>query len=163
MASAPSGALKSIMRAANGAHVTVYRMSGGRLANRVANLPILLLTTFGRRTGKPHTNPIVYIEDGSDYLVSASAGGMDWHPGWYRNLKARPEARLQIGGEVIDVRATIAEGDERIRLYERFKAASGNFVKYEQRTTRMIPVIRLTPSRIPTTTPGDTAAPREAS
>ena len=145
MASAPSGALKSIMRAANGAHVTVYRMSGGKLANRIANMPVLLLTTFGRRTGKPHTNPIVYIEDGGDYLVSASAGGMDWHPGWYRNLKARPEARIQIGDKVLDVRAAVAEGDERTRLYERFKAASGNFVKYEQGTTRTIPVIRLTP------------------
>ena len=97
----------------------------------------------------------VYIQDGQDYLVSASAGGMDSDPGWFRNLKARPEARLQLGDKVIDVRATIAEGDERTRLYERFKAASSNFIKYEQGTSRMIPVIRLTPIPAPARTDRD--------
>lgn len=155
MASTPSAGLKRVLRVANQAHVALYRMSGGRFANRIANLPILLITTFGRRTGKPFTNPVVYIEDGQDYLVSASAGGMDSDPGWYRNLKARPEARLQLGDKVFDVRATIAEGEERTRLYERFKAASANFVKYEQNTSRVIPVIRLTPIPAPAGTDGD--------
>lgn len=152
-----ASALKKVFQVANGTHVAVYRMSGGRFANTIASLPILLITTFGRRTGKPHTNPVVYIEDGQDYLVSASAGGMDSDPGWYRNLKARPEARIQLGGRVFDVGATIAEGEERARLYERFKAASSNFVKYEQNTSRVIPVIRLTPVSAPKRT-GDDAA-----
>lgn len=141
----PSASLKRIMRAANNAHVGLYRLSGGKFANQVANLPILLLTTFGRKTGKPHTNPVVYLKEGEDFVVSASVGGMDWHPGWYLNLKHKPQARIQIGSRVLNVRAAIQEGAERTRLYEKFKAASANFAKYEKGTSRVIPVIRLTP------------------
>jgi deazaflavin-dependent oxidoreductase (nitroreductase family) len=133
------------MRAANSVHVGIYRMSGGKFANEVANMPLLLLTTFGRKTGKPYTNPVAYIKDGADFLVAASTGGMDWHPGWYYNLKHNPQATIQIGSEVLNVKAVIQEGEERTRLYEKFKAASNNFVKYEKATSRVIPVIRLTP------------------
>ena len=139
--------MKSIMKAANGLHVSLYRISSGKLANKVANLPVLLLTTYGRKSGKPHTNPVVYVQDGPDYLVSASAGGMDQHPGWYRNLKEHPEAKIQIGGRAYNVKSVITTGEERKRLYEKFKAASSNFVKYEQGTSREIPVIRLKPTR----------------
>lgn len=137
--------VKQIMKAANGLHAALYRASGGRFTNRVANLPVMLITTLGRKTGKPHANPVVYLRDGRDYLVSATVGGMDWHPGWYLNLKMRPEARIQVGNKSLRVRATIIEGEERSRLYERFKVASRNFVKYEQSTSRVLPVIRLTP------------------
>ncbi|MCC6798650.1 MAG: nitroreductase family deazaflavin-dependent oxidoreductase [Anaerolineae bacterium] len=142
-----SAFLKRILRVANGLHVALYRLSGGKFANRIAGLPILLITTFGRKSGKPHTNPVVYLKDGQDYLVSASAGGMDWQPGWYLNLKNKPEARIQIGDQAFSVRATITDGEERTRLYEKFKAASSNFVKYEKGTSRVIPVIRLTPNK----------------
>ena len=144
MASAPP---KWIMKAANGLHVGLYRVSGGKFAHEIAHMPILLITTFGRKSGKPHTNPVVYLKDGQDFLVAASVGGMDWHPGWYLNLKKKPEARVQVGGQVFNVKAAILEGEERNRLYEKFKAASSNFVKYQQRTSRVIPVIRLTPAR----------------
>lgn len=144
MASTPSKQLKGIMKAANSMHVGLYRMVGGKFANKMANLPVLLLTTFGRKTGKPHTNPVVYIQDGQDYLVSASAGGMDWHPGWYLNLKHTPEAKIEIGDKTFNVQAVIMDGEERMKLYEKFKAASDNFSKYEKGTSRVIPVIRLT-------------------
>jgi deazaflavin-dependent oxidoreductase (nitroreductase family) len=134
-----------VLNIANNIHVGLYRMSGGKFANKIANLPIMLITTFGRKSSKPHTNPVVYIEDRQDYLVSASAGGMDWHPGWYLNLKNRPEAKIEIGDKTFNVQAVILDGEERIRLYEKFKAASGNFAKYEKGTSRVIPVIRLTP------------------
>jgi deazaflavin-dependent oxidoreductase (nitroreductase family) len=140
-----SASLKRIMRVANGLHVALYRMSGGKFANRIAGLPILLITTFGRKSGRPHANPIVYIQEGQDYLVSASNGGADWHPGWYLNLNNRPEAKIQVGNRVFNVKSTITDGDERTRLYEKFKAASSNFVKYEKGTSRIIPVIRLIP------------------
>jgi deazaflavin-dependent oxidoreductase (nitroreductase family) len=137
---------KGIMRAANDLHVALYRKSRGRFAHRIANLPILLITTFGRKSGRPHTNPVVYIEDGEDYLVSATAGGVDWDPAWYLNLKAKREAKIQIGDLALNVHATITESEERTRLYEKFKAASSNFAKYEQGTSRVLPVIRLTPT-----------------
>ena len=137
--------LRTIMKAANSVHVALYRRSKGKLGNKMANLPVLLITTYGRKSGKPHTNPVVYLEAGQDYIVSASAGGMDWHPGWYRNLKARPEAKIEIGDKTYNVQAVITGGEERKRGYERFKAASSNFSKYEKSTSREIPVIILTP------------------
>jgi deazaflavin-dependent oxidoreductase (nitroreductase family) len=140
----PSKRLRKVLNIANGIHVALYRMSGGKFANQIANLPVLLITTFGRKSGKPHTNPVVYIEDGQDYLVSASTGGMDWHPGWYLNLKNSPEVKIEIGDKGFNVQAVIMDGEERSRLYEKFKAASSNFVKYEKSTSRVIPVIRLT-------------------
>ena len=141
-----STALNMVLKTANGAHVGLYRMTGGKFANRIAGLPILLITTYGRKSGKPRTHPVVYLRDGRDFVVSASAGGMDWHPGWYFNLKSRPEARIQVGDQTMAVRATILEGAERDRMYDKFKAASSNFVKYEKGTSRVIPVIRLTPT-----------------
>lgn len=139
-----SKGLKRVMTAANGLHAAVYRASGGRFASKTASMPVLLITTFGRTTGKPHTNPVVYLKDEQGYLVSATVGGMDWHPGWYLNLLKRPDARVQIGNRSFNVRAMVAEGEERTQLYERFKAASSNFVKYEKNTSRVLPVIRLT-------------------
>jgi deazaflavin-dependent oxidoreductase (nitroreductase family) len=140
--------MKRIGRAANSVHVALYRASGGKFANRIANLPLLLITTVGRKTGKTHINPVVYLRDGSDYLISASTGGMDWNPAWYFNLKQKPEIKIQIGDQALNVLAVIIEGEERNRLYGMFKAASPNFGKYERGTSRLIPVIRLIPAEI---------------
>ena len=137
--------VKRILKIATDLHNALYRKSGGKFAGNIANLPILLITTYGRTSGQPHTNPVVYIKDGQDYLVSATNGGAPVNPNWYLNLKARPQARIEVGIEAFNVDATIAEGDERTRLYEIFKAASSNFVKYEKGTSRVLPVIRLTP------------------
>src|SRR5262245_54895918 len=143
MASAPP---KTVLKIGNALHVALYRMSSGKFANKIANLPVLLITTFGRKSGKLHTNTVVYIKEGQDYLVSASNGGMDSHPGWYLNLKNKAEAKIQVGDNVFNVVTVIAENDERTRLYEKFKTASSNFVKYEKGTSRVIPVIRLVPT-----------------
>jgi deazaflavin-dependent oxidoreductase (nitroreductase family) len=145
MTSTPSKGLKRVLKLANGLHVALYRMSGGRVGNKIADLPVLLITTFGRKSGLSYTNPVVYIKDGHDYLVSASTGGMDWHPGWYLNLKQRPEVKIEIGDKTFNVQAVIMDGEERKRLYEKFKAASSNFMKYENGTSREIPVVRLVP------------------
>jgi deazaflavin-dependent oxidoreductase (nitroreductase family) len=144
MATRPGARFMKIMRAGNRIHVAIYRRSRGKFANRIANLPLLLITTYGRKTGNPSTTPVVYLRDGEDYLVSATAGGTDWDPGWYLNLKARPQARIEIGEQAFEVQAVIAAGEERQQLYDRFKAASANFDKYEKGTQRVLPVIRLT-------------------
>jgi deazaflavin-dependent oxidoreductase (nitroreductase family) len=135
----------TVMTLGKAVHVGLYRLSRGKFANRIANLPILLLTTTGRKSGKSRTTPVVYVKDGDDYVVAASVGGMDWNPAWYHNLKSNPQAKIEIGDKVFNVKAVITEGDERNRLYEQFKAASDNFVQYEKKTNRVIPVIRLKP------------------
>jgi F420H(2)-dependent quinone reductase len=145
MAQAPSKTMRAVTQLATGIHVALYRISGGNFANRIANLPILLLTTRGRKSGKSYTNPVVYIRDGQDYLIAASAGGTAWHPSWYFNLQSQPDTRIQVGKQQIAVHASITQYDERTRLYQLFKTSSANFIKYEQSTTRVIPVIRLTP------------------
>ena len=141
----PSKRLIKVMRFANSIHVALYRISGGKVANKIANIPVLLITTYGRKTGKPRTHPVVYLRDGHDYLVSASMGGMDATPAWDFNLKNRPDIKIKIGNQSLNVRAVIVNGEERNRLYEKFKAASPNFSKYEKSTSRLIPVIRLIP------------------
>jgi deazaflavin-dependent oxidoreductase (nitroreductase family) len=127
-------------------HAGLYRATGGKFVNKVASLPVLLLTTYGRKTGKPYTTPVCYVRDGQDYLVAATAGGADWEPGWSLNMRERPQAKIEVGGEATDVVATFTEGEERTRLYERFKAPSESFAQYEQKTNRVIPVIRLMPT-----------------
>ena len=146
MTTKPSWGLNKLINFGNKLHVSLYRMGRGKFANQIADLPVMLLTTIGRKSGKPHTNPVVYLQDGRDYLVSASSGGMDWHPKWYLNLKRTPEVKIEIGDKTLDVQAVIIDGEERARLYERFKAASSNFEKYKKGTTRKILVIRLIPT-----------------
>jgi deazaflavin-dependent oxidoreductase (nitroreductase family) len=73
---------------------------------------------------------------------------MDWHPGWYLNLKNKPEGKILVGSKTVNVEAEIMNGEERTRLYGMFKAASSNFVKYEKNTSRVIPVIRLRSTNI---------------
>lgn len=145
MTTRPSKRLLSVMKTANKIHVALYRKSGGKFANQIANMPILLITTYGRITGRPTTNAVVFIKEGEDYLVSATSGGSDRTPGWYLNLKSRSDAKIEIGSTAINVQATITKGEERSLLYDKFKAASDNFTKYEQSSSREFPVIRLSP------------------
>jgi F420H(2)-dependent quinone reductase len=136
----------TVMTLGKAVHVGLYRLSRGKFANRIANLPILLLTTTGRKSGKSRTTPVVFVKDGEDYVVAASMGGMDWNPAWYHNLKSNPQAKIEIGDKTFNANAVITEGEERTRLYEQFKAASDNFVQYEKKTSRVIPVVRLKPA-----------------
>ncbi len=123
----------------------VYRVSGGRLMAKMSGLPILLLTTTGRRSGKARTAPLLYIEDGDAYVVLASFGGQPDHPAWYLNLEASPEASVQIGDGTVGVRAETVHGDERTRLWERMVAGYGSYEAYQRKTEREIPVVVLRP------------------
>ena len=140
-----SGPPKAIVKFFTRIHIFLYRISKGKLGRHTANMPVLLLTTTGRKTGKQRTTPVVYLRDGNDYLISASNGGFDSHSTWYDNLVANPEVHLEIEDRPVTAHVTITEGKERDRLYGLFKKASKNFVKYEQSTSRIIPVVRLTP------------------
>src|SRR4030066_2535004 len=123
------------MKVANSVHGALYRISGGKFGNKGGNLPVMLITTIGRKSGKSHTTPVVFMEDGHDYLITALIGGMNWHPSWYLNLKQKPDVKIEIGDKTFNVQAVIMDGEERKRLYEKFKAASSNFLKYEKGTS----------------------------
>jgi deazaflavin-dependent oxidoreductase (nitroreductase family) len=134
------------MRTASGVHTAVYRASGGRVAGEAGNLPVLLLTTTGRRTGKQRTAPLLFIRDGDDLVVVASNGGMDWFPAWWLNLQQHSAAVIEIGRDRRDVTARKADPERRARLWPEFTRPYPGYLKYEARTTREIPLVILRPS-----------------
>jgi F420H(2)-dependent quinone reductase len=126
-------------------HPAIYRLTGGRLLGRIAGVPVLLLTTRGRRTGEERTKPLLYLADGDTFVVAASFAGEPRHPAWWLNLRADPRARVQVGSRAVEVRAHEAKGEERERLWRAIVAQDASFAEYERRTTRRIPVVVLEP------------------
>lgn len=132
-----------ISRVMTGTHAAIYRASDGKVAGRMFDSPLLLLTTTGRKTGKEWTTPLMYVEDGENLVVIASNGGAPHHPAWYLNLKANPEVRVRVKER--DLRAQEARGEERSRLFARLVEAYAGYENYQRRTEREIPVVVLHP------------------
>ncbi|RMF16006.1 MAG: nitroreductase family deazaflavin-dependent oxidoreductase [Candidatus Dadabacteria bacterium] len=125
----------------------LYRISGGRLTTTlVPTLPMLLLTTTGRKSGKPRTVQIAYTEDDGTWLVVASNWGKEHHPAWSLNLEANPQANVQIGSEQIPVIAHRLSDDEKAAVWDRLVANVPNYGSYVERTDRNIRVYRLIPN-----------------
>jgi deazaflavin-dependent oxidoreductase (nitroreductase family) len=135
----------SLMKSLRRLQVWMYHISSGKIGGSINGSPLLLLTVTGRKSGTPHTIPLAYVKHNGEYLISASAAGADKNPVWFTNLQNKLEARIEVSGRVYPVKATIATGAERDQLYDLFKAQGDNFVAYEKKTTRKIPVIRLQP------------------
>ncbi len=125
-------------------HQWLYEVSDGRIGANIGQRPMLLLRTVGRRTGQPRTAALLYVRDGDAFVVIASKGGAPNHPGWFHNLRAQPDVEIQVGRERIPVRARLAEGDERTRLWARADEVNeGQYTVYQSRTQRPIPVVVL--------------------
>lgn len=106
--------------------------------------PVLLLTTTGARSGEPRTTPLVYSPDGDRFLIIASMGGAPTHPAWYHNLRAHPEAIVEVGAERFRAMASLFPADpDRRRLYDQHAAIHPGFKDYEKKTTRKIPAVLL--------------------
>jgi deazaflavin-dependent oxidoreductase (nitroreductase family) len=123
-----------------------FREKEGQISGDFAGAPLLLLTTVGAKSGKEHTTPLVYSQDGDRYVVIASKAGLDKHPAWYFNLLAHPQTKIEIGAQPIPVKAALAEGSERQRLFEQQAALMPVFHDYQRKTTRELPVFILTPA-----------------
>ncbi len=124
-------------------HTALYRTTGGRVGKRLVDNDMLLLSTTGRSSGRRHTVPLLYLQDGRDVIVIASWGGRDHHPEWYLNLVADPAAVIEVPGRRVSVVAETMAGDERDRWWERAVAAYDGYAEYQSRTERQIPVVRL--------------------
>jgi deazaflavin-dependent oxidoreductase (nitroreductase family) len=124
-------------------HRAVYEKTDGRLMARLAGIEMLLLTTTGRKTGRPRTLPLACFRDGDDVVVVASNNGQDHDPAWWRNLEAHPEAEVRLGRERFRVRAGLASGSERERLWPWLVERNPAYARYEKRTARLIPVVVL--------------------
>ena len=120
-----------------------FRANGGRVGGMFEGRPILILTTIGAKSGKPHETPLVYQPDGGRMYIFASKAGHDSHPAWYHNLLANPEVTLEVGTETFKARATVVEGEERERIYQQQVASMPQFAEYQAKTTRVIPVVAL--------------------
>jgi deazaflavin-dependent oxidoreductase (nitroreductase family) len=127
--------------------MVLYRISHGRIGSSISGIPVLLLTTTGRRSGKQRTTPLLYFVDGVDLVVVASNGGEDMPPSWWLNLQAHPQATVTIGGDEIAVTATRATPDAHSRLWPEITERYAGYAAYQRRTTRPIPVVILAHER----------------
>src|SRR5450759_1708487 len=128
------------------AHQWLYEKTDGRGGASVGGRPMLLLRHVVRKTGQSRTSALLYVRDGDNYAVSASNVGDAKHPGWFHNLTANPEVEIQVGRERIAVRARVAEGDERARIWEKANEVNkGGYDVYQTRTDRKIQVVVLEP------------------
>jgi len=123
-----------------------FRTNGGKVA-QFEGRPLLLLHSKGAKTGAERVNPLVYLPLGENFAVFGSKAGAPTNPDWYHNLRANPDTEIEVGTETIPVRARVAEGEERDRIWEEQKRVNPNFADYEQLTSRPIPVVIL--ERVP--------------
>lgn len=139
---------KRFIRGTSAAHRWVFVRFGGRGTTHAGGRKFLLLTTTGRRTGLPRTWPLLYLDDlalDGRVLVAASNGGHDRDPGWCHNLRAEPNAIVDLGGAVHTVRARFLAGAERAAAFARFVDAYGGYADYAAVTGREIPIVALEP------------------
>ncbi len=127
-------------------HGFLYRVSGGRIGGRIVGLPVLMLTTKGRKSGERRSSVLTYLPKGRSAVVFASNAGEPRHPAWWLNLLADAHATVQRGQEVVEMVAREAEGEERTRLWDEIVQAQGAYGEYAKRTTRRIPVVVLDPA-----------------
>jgi deazaflavin-dependent oxidoreductase (nitroreductase family) len=121
-----------------------FRANQGKVSGQLANMPVLLLTMTGAKSGRAITKPLVYTRDGDRIVIVASFAGGPKNPPWYHNLVANPEATVELGNERFRVKATVTTGEERQRLFDRQAAQMPIFVEYQHKTSRQIPVLVLT-------------------
>ena len=126
-------------------NVPVYRLSRGRLLGKVGTAPVLLLTSTGRRSGQKRTAPVLFLTDGERHVVVGSNAGNERAPAWSFNLKANPDAEIEIRGARRAVRARVAEGEERAGLWKKVNELYEGFDSYDARTSRDIAVFVLEP------------------
>jgi deazaflavin-dependent oxidoreductase (nitroreductase family) len=124
-------------------HLKRYLATDGADGHLWNGVPTLLLTTTGRISGAKQQLPLIYGKDGDRYVIVASRGGAPDHPGWYKNLVAKPEVSLQVAAERFAARARNATGDERARLWQRMAKIWPAYDEYQAKTSRQIPVVVL--------------------
>jgi deazaflavin-dependent oxidoreductase (nitroreductase family) len=123
--------------------ITEFRANNGKVGGQFANIPLLLLATTGAKSGQPRINPLAYTTDGDRIIILASKAGAPTNPDWYHNLIANPTVTVEIGNERFQAQATMAQGQERERLYAQVLERLPWFADYQQKTSRQIPIIIL--------------------
>lgn len=137
----------TVMKVLSRSHTFWYRLSNGLLGGNMMGTPILLLTHTGRKSGRRFTTPLQYLRDGDNVVLIASNAGHTFQAQWYRNLKANPDAEIQIKGDVKNVVAEEATGEERDRLWQKAVDQYSGYADYEKTAgDRRIPIMVLKPA-----------------
>ena len=138
---------KSIYKLFQGMQIFMYRQSKGKRGGFMRGMPLLLLTTIGRKSGKQRTVPIMYLRDGENYVVIASNGGRDSFPAWFLNLKSHPQVTIEVDGISRSAIAQQANPEEQQRLWPQLVEKAAFFEDYRKKTTRDIPMVILRPEQ----------------
>jgi deazaflavin-dependent oxidoreductase (nitroreductase family) len=123
--------------------IAEFRANEGKVGGNFEGAPLLLLHSTGAKTGNERVNPMMYQAVGDSFAVFASKAGADTNPDWFHNLKANPEARIEVGTETVEVTARVLSPEERAPIWEEQKARYPGFADYEAKTDRDIPVVML--------------------
>jgi deazaflavin-dependent oxidoreductase (nitroreductase family) len=124
-------------------HLKLYQWSKGRIGGSIRGLPVLLLTTKGKKTGLHRTKALMYLPSGDDFVVIASNLGKEKHPAWWINLLAEPNASVQITDLQYGVHAREAEEDEREKLWQAIAERTSDYDQYRTWAARRIPLVVL--------------------
>ena len=127
-------------------HAAMYRMTKGKLGAKMGKAPVLLLTTTGRKSGQPRTSPLFYVVDGARFVIVASNAGQAHAPAWFANLKANPNATIEVKGEKHAVTGREGTDEERAKYWPELLAIYKTYDNYQQKTARPIPVVVLDPA-----------------
>ena len=125
--------------------VDLYESSGGTKGLTLQGQPVVVLTMRGRQSGKVRKAAVMRVEHDGTYAAVASKGGAPNHPGWYLNLLEHPEVTVQDGPDVLEMRARVADGDEKAAWWARAVDVWPAYDEYQEKTDRPIPVVLLEP------------------
>ena len=126
-------------------HVRQYEATGGKVGHDWNGTPCLILHTTGRKSGQTRKFPLIYGRDGDDYVIVASRGGSPENPGWYENLVAHPDVKIQVHDKVLNVKARTGTAEDKKRVWPTMVAQWPEYDTYQAGTKRDIPVVLLSP------------------
>lgn len=130
-----------------GLHRQIFTTTKGRVGGKAFGMPVLKLTTIGRKSGQPRTTMLTSpVQEGDDVIIIASYGGDDRHPTWFLNLRDNPEVEVTMQGRTRKMKARIASPDEKDALWPRVTGKYKGYAAYQRRTDRDIPVVILSPA-----------------
>jgi deazaflavin-dependent oxidoreductase (nitroreductase family) len=127
----------------NAGIIEEFRANEGKVGGPFEGATLLLLHTTGAKTHESRVNPVVYLRDDDRIFIFASKAGADTNPDWYHNLIANPNVTVEIGSETIQATASPLSSEERDRVYAVQAARANNFAEYQEKTTRVIPVVEI--------------------
>ncbi|MFZ6004555.1 MAG: nitroreductase family deazaflavin-dependent oxidoreductase [Actinomycetota bacterium] len=135
------------LKTMNALHRGIQKASLGKLGWKAGSMPVVELTTIGRKSGQPRTVLLTSpVQEGDAIVVVASRGGDDQHPAWFLNLRDNPRVQVGVAGKPkVPMQARIADADERARLWPRVTADHKNYAGYQTKTSREIPLVLLEP------------------